>query len=284
MAAAKRKAKKSSDNLPPRPGKGRQTFNSTILRPKIEKQNDLTVPPITCDSSTISYDDEDDVSALPSNFSSRHSLAKYGVDNKLDGFDDDNIYGNSRHLDSDNSSDASLGTLTSDNSNITLGTLQTIQSFSRKKDVAFDELSRRLSHSGELLGEEHKGTANKPEINGSFDTKELINGTEPPQCRSSINSGHNTANAEDMISMNRVEAKDKNIDGQTIKGPSTSATPLGMGGIAAAAAQAALKRNNRKNTDRQTIIEPTASMSPLGIGGLAAAAAQAALKRNTHAN
>mmetsp|Transcript_9690 Transcript_9690/g.14528 ORF Transcript_9690/g.14528 Transcript_9690/m.14528 type:complete len:276 (-) Transcript_9690:30-857(-) len=275
MAAAKRKEKKSSDHLPPRPGNGRQTFNSTILRPKIEKQNDLIVPPITCYTSTYSYDDEDDVSALPSNFSSRHSLAKYGVDNKLDDFDDDNIYENSKHLVSDNSSNASLGTLSSDNSNITL---QTIQSFARKKDDAFDEFSKKL------LGEEHKETANKPEINGSFDTKDLIKGTEPPQCRSSINSGHNTASAEEMISMNRVEAKDKNVDGQTIKGPSTSATPLGMGGIAAAAAQAAIKRNNRKNMDRQTIIEPSASMSPLGIGGLAAAAAQAALKRKTHVN
>jgi len=173
--------------------KGRNTYNSTTLRPKLNEE---------FDSYRNQGDDDcdtDDFSAPPSRI--LKTGTKKERNRTLAAVDEDDDHTEIKHQASDDS-DVSYGTV---NTATTVDTLQTIQSFSRKTNLAFDALTRRAD---------------------GDNSHEAVN-------------------------------------------------PLAGGGIAAAAAQVAMNRNQNKPTVDESNTDATAKPSnPFAGGGIAAAAAQ----------
>ena len=111
--------------------KGRNTYNSTTLRPKLNEE---------FDSYRNQGDDDcdtDDFSAPPSRI--LKTGTKKERNRTLAAVDEDDDHTEIKHQASDDS-DVSYGTV---NTATTVDTLQTIQSFSRKTNLAFDALTRR---------------------------------------------------------------------------------------------------------------------------------------------
>ena len=129
-----------------RPKSGRQTFNSTVLRPlETEKEETLSI----IESNHV--DGGDKVGPLPNTLTKGHNIAaaaahaasirRSKVVKKPD--TSKNVPG----LDSQESFDSqeSLESLSTINTSATSGTLQTIQSFARKTDLAFQTLTKRAN-------------------------------------------------------------------------------------------------------------------------------------------
>ncbi len=255
---------------------GRQTYNSTILRPKL--QGDL------CDDD---QHDDDEISALPSNFSSRHSVALFGNDKKRTeyGENDDNF--DTRSIDSDESRNS-------------VDTFQSIQSFARKTNQAYDELNKRLhSHeSGQINAHGNDATIAPEGTSNSFQTElPVLSGDNVHS--ESIQDEH-TSEYSAIKSEN--DSRDDDSTGEE------NLLMSGQSGIAVAAAQAAILRMRNTNEDnfqhrlshnnnRESIAAAAAKAArnrrqqqdtrekiSVGISGIAAAAAQAALKRNRTAH
>jgi hypothetical protein len=190
------------DRLSPPEINGRQTFNSSVLRPK-------TVTESAEDDSESGSRDEDQVGELP-NLQSKKEEHDLDVDSELTMIESKDS----------NDSDVTYGTISTVD---TIQTVQTVQSYARRTNQAFDSLTHRL-HGGDQSNESTPST--------------------------------------------KIE---ENKNDHAI-GSRPSFNPIEMGGIAAQAAAAALKRSEDKEAECPIFI-------PLARSGIAALAAAAARKR-----
>jgi len=248
-------------------GRGRQTYNSTILRPKVQDDH----------SADEQYnDDDDELTALPSNFSSRHTVAMFGMDNiQIESNGNDDKF-DTQSIDSDESG-TSIGTK---NSTTTVDTFQTIQSFTRKTNLAFEELNKRLFH----RNEQSKRQEDPSDV--TLRSSKRIAEASPPKPEVNMVSGDDVEQSESWQDENMKNLSSHKSDSDSRDDDSTggeSSIMNGPAGIAVAAAQAAILRmrnTNENNNGRSYGNDGLTQANSFAGGGIAAAAAKAARMRH----